>query len=155
MLITRKPHLSGPALRAERPRPARLGPSGTTRWQWYFCALAGPFSHLVLLDGHALLAHWVLPADQYVTELLPGMWTQVPPATGLAVPAVHQAAARGTCLAIRQALALPAGALPADQLLLHLPAADAAQGYVLTQLRPGGAGWLLRKLTDPSQRNAK
>jgi len=155
MLTTSKPPLPGPALRAVRQRPARLGPSGATQWQWYFCALAGPFSHLVLRDGPALLSHWVLPADQLGAELLPGMWTQVPPATGLAVPAVHQAVARGTCLAIRQAMALTAGSLPADQLLLHLPAAAAAEGYMLTQLRPGGPGWLLRKLTGPSQRNAE
>ena len=139
-----------PALRTARQRPVRLAPGEATQWQWYCCPLEGAFSHLVLLDGPSLLAHLVLPADQPVAELLPGMWTQVPPATNLAVPAAHQAVARGTCRVVCQA----PSALPTGQLLLDLPAAAAAERYMLTQLRPGGPGWLLRKLTGPPQQDA-
>jgi len=76
---------------------------------------------------------------------------QVPVATPLAVPARSQAVAHGTCRVPHQVRALASSALPAGQLLLHLPAAASAEGYVLTQLRPGGPGWLLRKLTSSSQ----
>lgn len=144
-----------PALRTARQRLARLVPGGATTWQWYYCSLEGAFSHLVLLDGSSLLARWVLPADQPAARLLPGMWTQVPPAIDLAVPAAHQAVAHGTCQVVRQAAGLVPSAVPAGQLLLHLPAADSAERYVLTQLQPGGTGWLLRKLSGSSQPDTK
>ena len=151
MPITPPRRLPTPALRTVRSRPTRAVPCVATHLHWYFCPLDGAFSHLVLLDGHLPLAHWVLPAAApEAAAPLPGMWMQVPPATNLAVPAAAQGTGRGTCRLVRPA-ALPPSVLPAGQLLLHLPAAGAAELYSLTQSQPGGPGWLLRRLVGPGR----
>jgi hypothetical protein len=142
-----------PALRTARQSPARVVPLGGSRLQWYLCPPEGAFSHLVLLDGHGLFAHWVLPAvpsEAPAAVMLSGLWMQVPPATELAVPAVAQAIRRGTCRVVRTATPAPR-ALQTSQLLLHLPTDGVAELYTLTQVQPSGQGWLLRKLGGPDQ----
>ena len=153
MPTTTKKIVPVPALRTARQRPARMEPFGASRLQWYLCSAAGAFSHLVLLDGHGLFAHWVLPAlpaEAPAAAMLTGLWTQVPPALALAVPEVGQAVRRGTCQLVGNA-ATTSNTLEAGQLLLHLPVANSNELYALRQLRPGGPGWLLRKAGDPDQ----
>jgi hypothetical protein len=157
MLTTTKKLLLAPALRITRRHPARTAASGTEGLHWYLCQTQGAFHHLVLLDGAAQLAHWILPAEPALaaaTDLLAGLWTQVPPTLGLAAPDATQASGRGTCRAVgtsRPAFAVAPGTLPTSSFLLHLGAAGAAELYTLRQLRPGGQGWLLSKAPCPGQ----
>lgn len=157
MSTTTKKLLPIPALRTARQRPARLVPFGASRLQWYLCPSGETHLHFVLLDEQGLFAQWVLQAvslEAPPTPLLPGLWTQVPPATELAVPALAQAIRRGTCRVVRTATPTPLpapSALQISQLLLQLPTDGLAELYALTQVQPNGQGWLLSKIGGPNQ----
>ncbi|HET9502600.1 MAG TPA: hypothetical protein VFO93_03615 [Hymenobacter sp.] len=102
----------------------------------------GAFSHLVLLAAGQLLGHWVLPAvGSAPAEPAAGLWLQVAPEVGLPRPVTHEASCQGTGAAL-------GGRAPAtaQELLLHLPAADGRrQMYWLRPLRPGSPSWLLSR----------
>jgi hypothetical protein len=144
-----------PALRTIRQRPVRMAPPVITHLQWYACPKLGAFTHLLLLDGPTLLAHWVLPAVQPAelsAPLQPGMWLQVSPSVGVPTPSPDVAVQQGTCCVLSHAPAPSPTTLPTGKLLLHLPTvAGLAETYALTQLRPDGAAWLLSRVAHPTR----
>jgi hypothetical protein len=132
---------ASPALRSARRQRLPAGPTPAARLEWYFCAAAGTFSHLVLLAGQLPLGHWVLPAlGGGAAEPTAGLWLQVAPRLGLARPGADGPGCRGTALG-RDAV----GTAPAE-LVLHLPAADGPHHlYWLRPLQPGSTSWLLSR----------
>ena len=134
--------------RRKRPVSAPDGDADALRFLWYASPCSGALFHFVLLAGDEPLAHWVLPATTPGGQPgLParGVWMQVPPGSGLAVPAAAQ---EGTCCLLGRAAGAPGpeallAALQTGRRPRLTTAAGTVETYSLIQLRAGGAAWLL------------
>ena len=136
-----------PVLRITHRQRCQAALTTAAQFDWYLCPQEGAFRHLVLVANQQVHAHWVLPAlRDSPAKPTTGLWMQVTPELGLALPVAAEASYQGAGWAVVRTDGAATTAPAIQELLLHLPAASGpSEVYWLRQLQPGSSSWLLSK----------